>query len=74
MNKENKKNNFMDKEKAPSSKLQALSSKFDVSMLDFLCCPVCHGEFNYNENESILICIKCRKEFVVKDNIPILLI
>lgn len=48
-------------------------NKFDESMLDFLCCPVCHGDFKYKEKESVLICSKCKKEFVVKDNIPILL-
>ncbi len=72
MKTENKKNN--DKEKAPSSKLQALSSKFDMSMLDFLCCPICHKEFEYKQKESVLVCSKCRKEFIVKDNIPILLV
>ena len=59
--------------KALSSKHEAPSSKFNEDMLDFLCCPICHGEFEYKQKESVLICSKCKKEFIVKENIPILL-
>lgn len=48
--------------------------KFDVSMLDFLCCPICHNDLEFKEKKSVLVCVKCKKEFIVKDNIPILLV
>ena len=46
---------------------------FDEGMLDILCCPSCHGDLDYKNKESKLICAKCGKEFVVKDGIPLLL-
>jgi len=49
--------------------------------VDLLCCPYCRGELELEiekeENEEILqgkfICKKCRKEYEIKDGIPILM-
>ena len=53
--------------------MEKKTNKFNENMLDFLCCPKCHSDFNYDKKESKLICIKCKKEFCIKDSIPILL-
>ncbi len=49
--------------------------------IDLLCCPYCHGELELEvkkeDDEEILegkfICKKCRKEYEIKDGIPILM-
>lgn len=53
--------------------VQKKKNKFDESMLDFICCPKCQSDLNYDEKTSILICVKCKYEYIVKNGIPILL-
>lgn len=45
----------------------------DKELLEILACPVCKGDVTPNENETFLICEKCRLKYEVKDGIPIML-
>lgn len=47
----------------------ALSKK----LVDILCCPICKGTVEQDENGKYLICRRCRVKYPIKDNIPILL-
>lgn len=44
----------------------------DEKFSKIICCPNCQG--NLNEEKEKLICTKCKKEYIIKDNIPVLLI
>ena len=41
-------------------------------LLEILACPKCHGDLKLGKSK--LICIKCKKEYKIKDGIPILLV
>ena len=43
-------------------------------LLAVLACPRCKGELEYRENESALICHRCRLRYEIRDRIPILLL
>ncbi|MEE4357783.1 MAG: Trm112 family protein [Desulfococcaceae bacterium] len=43
-------------------------------LLDILACPKCKGDIYLNEAENGLICDKCRLEYEIRDDIPIMLI
>ena len=43
-------------------------------LLEILVCPKCKGELDYRETESSLICHRCRLQYDVRDDIPIMLI
>ncbi|MBF0329542.1 MAG: Trm112 family protein [Nitrospirae bacterium] len=43
-------------------------------LLDILACPKCKGDLVYKENEQRLICGNCKLVYLVKDDIPIMLI
>ena len=43
-------------------------------LLAILVCPRCHGELEYREAESSLICPACRLRYPVRDDIPIMLV
>jgi uncharacterized protein YbaR (Trm112 family) len=43
-------------------------------LLEILACPKCKGELEYREDKDVLICHKCRLVYLVKDDIPIMLI
>ena len=43
-------------------------------LLDILCCPKCHGDLDYREQEATLTCKKCGREYPVRDDIPIMLV
>ena len=43
-------------------------------LLDILCCPKCKGELAYKQEEHILLCKKCGKQYIVKNDIPIMLV
>lgn len=43
-------------------------------LLDILVCPQCKGSLVLTENKSGLICGKCRLEYEIRDDIPIMLI
>ncbi len=50
-------------------------------LLDILCCPKCHGDLAYetdkkstNESNGSLTCKSCHHVYLVKDDIPIMLV
>lgn len=51
---------------------QLLMSKMDKKLLDIICCPLCQSNLEL-VSEDTLVCSKCKKEYVVKNDIPILL-
>ncbi len=46
----------------------------DEKLLEILVCPKCHGELEYREEESALLCHACRLRYVVEDDIPVMLV
>ncbi len=40
-------------------------------LLKILACPVCKGDLKLEKNK--LICLSCKKEYEIKEGIPILL-
>ena len=42
-------------------------------LFDILACPLCKGDLIYNKTKTKLKCTKCRKEYDIKEGIPILL-
>ncbi|MFH1956801.1 MAG: Trm112 family protein [Patescibacteria group bacterium] len=45
--------------------------KFSQYLLRILACPEDKAGLDYNLEKNILICKKCRKEYKIKNNIPI---
>jgi uncharacterized protein YbaR (Trm112 family) len=43
-------------------------------LLDILVCPKCKGDLEYGKKKNELICHKCKLGYLVKDDIPIMLI
>ena len=43
-------------------------------LLDILACPKCKGPVELNDDQSGLICKKCRLVYEIRDDIPIMLI
>jgi len=43
-------------------------------LLAILVCPKCKGDLEFVENESVLVCHKCRLRYPVRDGIPVMLI
>ncbi len=43
-------------------------------LLRILACPKCKGELEYLSDRDVLICHKCELVYLVKDEIPIMLI
>ena len=46
----------------------------DPTLLEILVCPKCHGDLEYREAESSLICSSCKLRYPIRDDIPIMLI
>ena len=44
------------------------------NLLDILACPKCKGDLRLNEAGDGLICDRCRLLYVIRDDIPIMLI
>ena len=42
-------------------------------LFDILACPVCKADLRYNRSKTGLVCAKCKKEYEIKEGIPILL-
>ncbi len=42
-------------------------------LLNFICCPKCKSDLEYDEKQNILICNTCKVYYKVVDDIPILL-
>ncbi len=45
-----------------------------ANLLAKLVCPKCKGNLDYRVTESVLVCTACRLSFVVKDDIPVMLL
>jgi len=43
-------------------------------LLDILACPKCKESVEYDEKNDKLLCRKCKLAYIIKDNIPIMLI
>ena len=43
-------------------------------LLEILACPACHGEVSYDEEQEIIQCQACRRQYPVRDDIPVMLI
>jgi len=43
-------------------------------LLEILACPKCKGDLEYREKENVLLCQKCRLKYLIKDDIPNMLI
>ncbi len=43
-------------------------------ILDILVCPKCKCKPEYETKKDLLICKRCQLKFLIKDNIPIMLI
>lgn len=43
-------------------------------LLNILACPQCKGDIYLNAEKNGLICDKCRLEYEIRDDIPIMLV
>ncbi|MCI0516015.1 Trm112 family protein [candidate division KSB1 bacterium] len=43
-------------------------------LIEILACPKCKGDLEYRADENVLICHECRLRYVIKDDIPDMLI
>jgi uncharacterized protein YbaR (Trm112 family) len=46
----------------------------DPRLLEILACPTCYGEVIYDEKNQKLFCEKCRLKYLIKDDIPVMLV
>jgi len=46
----------------------------DKKLLDILACPSCKSSLKYLKEEQELVCVPCKLAYVVRDDIPIMLI
>ncbi|MFP4561539.1 MAG: Trm112 family protein [Thiohalorhabdus sp.] len=45
----------------------------DRKLLDILVCPVCKAEVELNREKNGLVCHKCKLEYPIQDDIPVML-
>ena len=43
-------------------------------LLEILVCPLCKGTVELTANEQGLKCVKCKRVYPIKDDIPVMLI
>ncbi len=46
----------------------------DKELLEILVCPKCKGDLDLGPNEESLNCTACKLKYLVKDDIPIMLV
>ncbi|HEX3326521.1 MAG TPA: Trm112 family protein [Actinomycetota bacterium] len=47
----------------------------DDKLLEILACPNCHGDVEYLQDESVIVCRgECGYRYPVRDDIPVMLI
>jgi len=46
----------------------------DERLLEILACPVCKADVKLKEDGSGLKCVKCKRVYPIKDDIPIMLV
>ena len=42
-------------------------------LFDILACPLDKADLKYNKDKTSLVCTKCKKIYLIKDGIPIML-
>ncbi len=50
-----------------------MAKVLDRKLLDILVCPVCKAEISLNREKNGLICDKCKLEYPIRDDIPVML-
>ncbi|MFH0752659.1 MAG: Trm112 family protein [archaeon] len=45
----------------------------DKELFKILACPKCKADLKYNEDKTALICTKCKKKYLIRETIPVLL-
>ncbi len=43
------------------------------NLFNILACPACKASLTYNKLKTKLVCTKCKKQYDIKEDIPILL-
>jgi uncharacterized protein YbaR (Trm112 family) len=43
-------------------------------LLNILACPKCKGELRLEANQTGLVCDRCKLRYLIKDDIPIMLV
>ncbi|MDQ6993850.1 MAG: Trm112 family protein [Mariprofundus sp.] len=46
----------------------------DQALMEILACPKCKGEIHYNDSKNGLVCDRCKLEYPIRDDIPVMLI
>ena len=41
-------------------------------LFKILACPICKSDLKYSKDKKNLLCAKCKKEFPIKNGIPVL--
>ena len=54
--------------------LEELKMAVKKALLEILACPACHGEVEYFEEKAVIQCNQCRRQYPVRDDIPIMLV
>ena len=50
-----------------------MKEPLNKELFKVLACPVCKADLEYNKNKTVLICVKCKHTYNIKQGIPILL-
>jgi len=50
-----------------------MEDPIDKELFNVLACPVCKGSLKYGKEKTKLVCSKCKKEYEIREGIPILL-
>jgi uncharacterized protein YbaR (Trm112 family) len=50
-----------------------MKEQIKKELFDLLACPTCKAELFYNATNTALVCTRCKKEYEIKDGIPVLL-
>lgn len=45
-----------------------------AELIELLVCPVDHGDIEYKDRRSLIICTVCGRQYPVRDNIPVMLV
>ncbi|MBS3134474.1 Trm112 family protein [Candidatus Woesearchaeota archaeon] len=43
------------------------------ALIELMACPVCHGDLEIQKDKKNLKCIKCKRNYAIKEGIPIML-
>jgi len=43
-------------------------------LYDILACLICKSDVKYNDNKTKLVCVKCRREYPIKGDVPIMMV